>query len=165
VQNCSGGRNSDSATCARLIVLPSKGSARVTYGRLTVDVVHLVTFSGSAWIWETCGGVNGSGVAMTPGQESTLQSPGLLGRLARRAHAGQCTPGARGTKSADVHPFTVPMKYGRKTKVTSDKVSWVSQKAMSCASPERLYFAVVPLMRPLMANKSVVVQQRSNPQP
>ena len=58
-----------------------------------------------------------------------------------------------------------PLQYGRNAKVKNRKVSWVSQIATSCTSPNGRCFAVVPLMRPLMANKSVVVQQRSNPQP
>jgi len=44
-------------------------------------------------------------------------------------------------------------------------VSWDKQKTAGCGGPKGLCSAVVPLMGSLMANKSVAVQQRSNPQP
>jgi hypothetical protein len=96
---------------------------------ITDNILHKPNWGIEGSHWETCGGVNGSRIARTPGLESTLQFPGLLGRPARRAHSGQGTPGARGTKSAASLPFTVPRKYGRNAKVTNSKVSWVSQIA------------------------------------
>jgi len=95
----------------------------------------------------------------TPGQESILQSPGLLVHSASRVQAGRGAPGARGMNSTASLPLTVPMKFDRNAKVGSVKMIWVRRIESSCRSPEGLCFAVAPLMRPLMVSRSAVFQQ------
>jgi hypothetical protein len=89
----------------------------------------------------------------TGGAEQVQLSPSLV--CAVGIEGGVAKRGARGTP-----PWFVSIHGSNKfVRAASANVHWVSQVAISSWNPEGLCFAVVPLMRPLMANKSVVVQQ------